>query len=78
MGNLWKLNPAEGYAEGPQRTFRSLRGVEVTVAAYWSDEDGVSVALETGDELMPADVAAAVAVALAELAALPAPESVKG
>lgn len=73
MSQIWRIL-AEGYAEGPARIIKAADGRDVRLASYWTDEEGVSVLVEAGDEPLPADVARRVAVDLMHLSSLTAPE----
>jgi hypothetical protein len=63
----------DGFAVGPEHTL-DLGGRTITVAAVWSDEDGVCVSVDAGDEPLPASLAERLAVSIIQLAGLPAPE----
>lgn len=78
MAAGWTVNEKEGTALGPVKSHETPDGDFVTVMALWSDEDGVAVTIEglDGLELLPANLAAAIAADIAELAQLPAPEVV--
>lgn len=73
MAAVWR-NVAAGFALGPERVVvLAGSGRRVLVAALWSDEDGVCVNVDAGDEPLPAVLAGEVAMAVLQLAALPAP-----
>lgn len=63
----------DGYAEGPAIEVENGEN-PVTVSAVWTDEDGVCVSIDSGDEPLPARVAFRVCAAVMELASTPAPE----
>lgn len=64
---------ADGFAVGPERVVDEA-GRRVILSAVWSDEDGVCVGVDAGnDEPWPAGLAERVAVGIIQLAALPAP-----
>lgn len=58
---------------GPERVINGFNGVRVVLTAYWSDDDGVCVNVDAGDGVLPGPIAEAVALAMIQLAALPAP-----
>jgi hypothetical protein len=64
--NAWDVNHLEGTATGP-----SIVVADHEVAADWSDEDGVTVALD-GD-MLTADQTRDLVAALAQMTAFPAP-----
>lgn len=70
--NDWNLK-GDGYAEGPSLVVDNGDRPDITVSAIWTDEDGVCVAVDAGDEPLPARVAHRVCAAIMELAACPAP-----
>lgn len=70
--NMWTVSE-DGFASGPSRVVEGA-GREIVVSAVWSDEDGVCVALDLGDEPVPAHLAIEVIAAIAEMSAMPAPE----
>jgi len=69
--SVWR-NVADGFAVGPERVI-SLGSRRVVVSSLWSDEDGVCVSVDAGDEPLPAGLAERVALGVIQLAALPAP-----
>lgn len=71
MTTVWRA-VADGFALGPEREFNAGNR-RVTLTTYWSDEDGVCVNVDAGDEPLPAGLAERVAVGMIQLAALPAP-----
>lgn len=63
----------DGFAVGP--TIEVENGDRpILVSAVWTDEDGVCVTVDAGDEPMPARAAWRVCAAVMDLAALAAPE----
>lgn len=70
MGD-WQFK-GDGYAEGPAVEVEN-GAHPVTVSAVWTDEDGVCVSIDSGDEPLPARAAYRVCAAVMELACLPAP-----
>ncbi|AYN57624.1 hypothetical protein PBI_LUNAR_50 [Arthrobacter phage Lunar] len=74
MGNVsdWEVN-GDGFATGPVIEVENGDN-PVTVSAVWTDEDGVCVSVDTGDEPLKARVAYRVCAAIMELAAVSAPE----
>lgn len=62
----------DGFAEGPVKTIGLGTGA-VVVSAVWSDQDGVCVSIDSGDEVIPARYVLEVAAAAVELSRLPAP-----
>jgi hypothetical protein len=70
--SVWR-NVAEGFALGPEREI-SAGNRRVTLTSMWSDEDGVCVNVDAGDDPMPVELAERVALGIIQLAALPAPE----
>lgn len=68
----WSVK-GDGYAEGP--AIEVANGDKpVVVSSVWSDEDGVCVSVDSGDEPLPARIAFRVCAAIMELASLPGPE----
>ncbi|QGH74537.1 hypothetical protein HYQ03_gp50 [Arthrobacter phage Kuleana] len=63
----------DGYAEGPKVEVAN-GGNPVVVSSVWTDEDGVCVAVDSGDEPLPARIAFRVCAAIMELASAPGPE----
>lgn len=62
----------DGFATGPKMEIND--GARRVVAqAFWSDEDGVCVSVDTGDEPLPARLAWKVCAAMIALASTPAP-----
>jgi hypothetical protein len=70
--SVWR-NVADGFAIGPEREF-SAGNRRVILKSMWSDEDGVCVNVDAGDEPLPAGLLERVAVGMIQLAALPAPD----
>jgi hypothetical protein len=70
---VWR-NTAAGFALGPERVLEFEDGRRVKVSAYWTDEDGVCVAVDAGNDPLPSAAVERVAVSMIQLAALPAPE----
>jgi hypothetical protein len=70
---VWRI-VADGFALGPEREF-TAGARTVTLSSMWSDEDGVCVNVDTGDEPLPAGLAERVALGIIQLAALPAPNT---
>ncbi|UXE05400.1 hypothetical protein SEA_RENNA12_49 [Arthrobacter phage Renna12] len=63
----------DGFAVGP--TIEVENGDRpIRVSAVWTDEDGVCVSVDSGDEPLPGRVAWRVCAAMMDLAALPVPE----
>ncbi|AYN56865.1 hypothetical protein PBI_ANDREW_51 [Arthrobacter phage Andrew] len=63
----------DGFAEGP--TIEVENGsTPILVSAVWTNEDGVCVSVDSGDEPLPARVAWRVCAAIMDLAAMPSPE----
>lgn len=71
MGD-WQFK-GDGYAEGPSLVVDNGDRPPVTVSAVWTDEDGVCVSVDSGDEPLPARAAHRVCAAIMELACLAAP-----
>ena len=71
--DIWSIK-GDGYAEGPAMVVDNGDRPAITVAAVWTDEDGVCVTVDAGDEPVPAAVAHRVCAAVMELAMTPAPE----
>lgn len=69
--SVWR-NVADGFALGPERII-SLGSRRVVLSSIWSDEDGVCVSVDAGDEPFPAELAARVALGVLQLSNLPAP-----
>jgi len=67
----WEFR-ADGFALGPAKVVH-LEDRRVVLTPIWTDEDGVSVTVDVGDEPLPAGLAERVAVGIIQLAALPAP-----
>lgn len=56
MAETWDINHEEGTAVGPSVMFEGTTGVTISATALWSDEDGISIALEVfGDGLVTRD-----------------------
>ena len=70
MGD-WQFRD-DGYADGPAIEVENGEK-PVTVSAVWTDEDGVCVSVDSGDEPLPARAAYRVCAAIMELASLAAP-----
>ena len=70
--SVWRA-VADGFALGPEREY-SAGNRRVVLAAMWSDEDGVCVNVDAGDEPLPLGLLERVAVGMIQLAALPAPD----
>lgn len=72
----WEHN-GEGFAKGPSQTITTEvdgREISVTVSAVWTDEDGVCVSIDAGDEPIPAALAGQAAAAMLEFSLLQAPK----
>lgn len=65
----------DGFAVGPVVTVGDPAGgpVEVRLSTYWTDDEGLTVSIGHGDELIPARMLSAVAAAIARLQDLPVP-----
>jgi hypothetical protein len=72
MGS-WEFR-ADGFALGPERVI-SLDDRRVVLTPVWTDEDGVCVTVDTGEEPLPPGLLERVAVGMIQLAALPAPDT---
>lgn len=72
MSAVWR-NVAAGFALGPERVLLLDGGRRVVLSTVWTDEDGVCVSVDAGDEPLPAGLVERVAAGLLELAAVPAP-----
>lgn len=68
----WRLDESNGWADGPTARIQQDT-VLIDVDAVWTEEDGVTVTLDTHDEPIPADLVPEVCAQLRYLAALPAP-----
>jgi len=68
----WQMR-ADGFALGPERVV-SLDDRRVVLTPIWTDEEGVSVSVDTGDEPLPPALLERVAVGMIQLAAMPAPD----
>ena len=64
---------ADGFALGPEREI-SAGNRTVILTSVWTDEDGVCVNVDTGDEPLPKGLAERVALGVIQLAALEAPD----
>lgn len=73
MSEVWR-SVSQGFAHGPERVVPLDGGRTVKISAYWTDDDGVSVLVDAGDEPLPRKGAEAVAVNLIQMAGLPGPE----
>lgn len=62
----------DGYADGPSLVVEES-GRKVVVSAVWTDEDGVCVSVEAGDEPVPAGLAVKVWAEVLRLSKLSAP-----
>lgn len=71
--SIWR-NVADGFALGPEQVIEG-DGRAVRLSSMWSDEDGICVAVDAGDEPIPAALAERVAVGMIKLAALPVPQN---
>lgn len=69
--SVWEMR-ADGFALGPERVV-TLDGQRVVLTPIWTDENGLSINVDAGDEPLPAGLAERVAVGMIQLAALPAP-----
>lgn len=69
---MWSVNENEGFAAGPSEELTD-EGVTVKLQAVWTDEAGVSVAIDTADEPVPASLAMQVCEAIKRLALTAAP-----
>jgi hypothetical protein len=67
----WR-NVADGFALGPEREI-CAGNRRVILTTVWSDEDGVCVTVDAGNDPMPVGLANSVALGIIQLAALPAP-----
>jgi hypothetical protein len=69
---VWRA-VADGFALGPEQEF--LEGNRrVVLTSMWTDEDGICITVDAGDEPLPAGLAERVAVGMIQLSALPAPD----
>jgi hypothetical protein len=68
---VWRA-VADGFALGPEKEFNA-GSRRVVLTSSWTDEDGVCVNVDAGDEPLPAALLERVAVGMIQLAALPAP-----
>lgn len=68
----WVFDGENGFATGPKVEIQE-EGRRVVVEAVWSDEDGVCVSVDAGDEPLPARLAWKVCAAMISLASTPAP-----
>lgn len=73
MSEVWR-SVSQGYAQGPERIVTLDGGRLVKISAYWTDDDGVSVLVDAGDEPLPRRGAEAVAVSVIQMAGMPGPE----
>jgi hypothetical protein len=71
--SVWDFR-ADGFALGPERVV-ALEGRRVVLTPIWTDEDGLRITVDAGDEPIPAGLAERVAVGMIQLAALPVPDS---
>ncbi|ASR83219.1 hypothetical protein FDI29_gp49 [Arthrobacter phage Abidatro] len=71
--SIWTM-VSEGFALGPVREITE-RGRTLTLRTIWTDEDGVCVEIDTGDEPVPASMLPAMTEAAGVLAFTPAPTS---
>jgi len=62
----------DGFATGPKMEIKE-GGRRIVAQAVWSDEDGVCVSVDTGDEPLPARLAWKVCAAVISLASTPGP-----
>ncbi|QGZ16940.1 hypothetical protein SEA_LITTLETOKYO_48 [Arthrobacter phage LittleTokyo] len=62
----------DGFATGPKMEIND-GDRSVVIQAVWSDEDGVCVSLDGGDEPLPAGLAWKVCAGMISLASTPAP-----
>jgi hypothetical protein len=69
--NNWSVIE-DGFATGPVEHVEDGERV-VTVSAVWTDEDGVSVSVDSGDEPLPARMVDKVWATAGKLAALAGP-----
>jgi hypothetical protein len=73
--SVWRT-VADGFALGPEREY-CAGNRRVTLTSMWSDEDGVCVNVDAGDEPLPSGLLERVAVGMIQLAGLPAPDITK-
>lgn len=72
---VWSVNTDEGFAAGPvEEVIDGDR--TVLVSAVWTNEDGVAVSVDAGDEPLPSRMVNKVWAAAAKLAALAGPACV--
>lgn len=69
---VWSVSKDEGFATGPAVEVKD-GDRSVLVSAVWSDEDGVCVSVDSGDEPVPARLAVKVWAAVRDLATTKAP-----
>lgn len=69
---VWSVNETEGFATGPVEEV-SDGDRTVLVSAVWTDDEGVAVNVDAGDEPVPARLVNKVWAAAAKLAALAGP-----
>jgi hypothetical protein len=73
MTHIWR-SVAHGFAQGPERTVTLAGGGQVTITTFWTDEDGVSLGVDLGDEPLNRKDAESVAVAMIQMSAITTPE----
>ncbi|UXE05193.1 hypothetical protein SEA_JAMUN_47 [Arthrobacter phage Jamun] len=71
--SIWTM-VSDGFAVGPVRHIRE-RGRTVTLRTVWTDEDGVCVEIDTGDEPVPVSMLRALTEAVGVLTFTKAPAS---
>jgi hypothetical protein len=73
MSEIWR-SMTQGFAQGPERVVTLDGGRTATISAYWTDDEGVSVLVDAGDEPLPARDAELLAVNVIQMAGMPGPE----
>lgn len=69
---MWSVSVKEGFATGPAEELTD-KGVTVKVSTVWTDEDGVCVSIDSGDEPIPASLIGQLGEVMKRLAATAAP-----
>lgn len=73
MGTDWR-KIASGFAQGPELILDLSRG-QANVQAYWSDEDGVTVTVDAGEDVLSREDAEQLGLAVIQMAGIPAPDA---
>lgn len=73
MSGVWR-SVSQGFAHGPERVVILDGGRRVTISSFWTDDEGVSVSVDAGDEPLPRKGAETVAVNIIQMAGIPGPE----